>query len=250
MSQAVFRFYSGLKDLADRSAEKGLLTLEIAGHETVKHLVESSGVPHTEVGLILANDSSVGFDYIVKVGDRVAVYPPFGSFPIDQISKIKQEDEEEHRFVLDVHLGRLAELLRMLGLDCRYQNDFQDLELAQISGAEGRILLSRDRGLLKRKAVTRGYLIRSKVPEEQAVEVIRRFNLFREINLLSRCAICGGLLKPVSREDVSEQLEPMTREHYQDFQQCDGCRQVFWKGTHYNQLKKMLQEIISRAQGS
>jgi len=233
--------------LVKKSAENGLIVLEIAGHETVKHLVESIGIPHTEIGLILVNGNSAGFDFIVQIGDRVAVYPHFSSFEIDRFSRVKQLVSISPRFVLDVHLGRLAELLRMLGFDCIYQNDFDDLQLARISGVEERILLTRDRGLLKRNSVTSGYLIRSKIPEEQAVEVIRRFKLFREINLLSRCANCGGQLKRVSKEDVYDQLEPMTREYFQNFQQCEGCQQVFWKGSHYSQLEDMLQEIISRA---
>lgn len=249
MGQAVFRLYAGLNDLVRSSAENGLTIVEIAGHETVKHLIEALGIPHTEIELILVNGSSAGIDYIVQVGDRVAVYPHFSTFELEQFPDGDQAVFKKPQFVLDVHLGRLAELLRMLGFDCRYQNDYDDLQLVQISKTENRILLTRDRGLLKRKAVTSGYLIRSKIPEQQAVEVIRRYQLISDINLLSRCAKCGGLLKTVSKEEVNNQLEPITRAHYQNFQQCESCQQIFWKGSHYSQLDDMLQGIISRARG-
>ena len=183
----------------------------------MKDVIESLGVPHTEVDLILVNGASVGFDYLVRDGDRVSVYPVFESLDITPLVRVRPQPLRETRFVLDIHLGKLAVFLRMLGFDSLYRNDYRDDELARISHAEGRILLTRDRGLLKRSLVTHGYLVRSDDPREQLAEVIHRFDLRDAIQPLERCLRCNGELEPVAKEEVADRLPPRTREHYDTF---------------------------------
>ncbi len=218
--------------------------VKLAGHETVKHLIEMLGVPHPEVDLILVNEQSVDFDYLVQGGDRVSVYPVFESVDIRGISKVRPEPLRSPRFVLDNHLGRLAGYLRLLGFDCLYRNDYQDRKLAEISARQERILLTRDRGLLKRKIVTRGYLVRSDQPLEQAEEIIRRFDLAASVRPFTRCSRCNGRLFSVEKSEVYDQLEPLTKKHYNQFTRCEDCGQVYWRGSHFQELKEKILALI------
>lgn len=146
-------------------------------------MIESLGIPHTEVDLILVNDESVDFSHAVQDGDRVSVYPVFEAFDISPIVRVRPQPLRESRFVLDVHLGRLASYLRILGFDTLYRNDYDDEELAGFSRNDGRILLTRDRGILKRSEVTHGYWVRENRPREQVVGVVRRFDLAGQFTL-------------------------------------------------------------------
>jgi len=207
------------------------------GPQTAKHLIESMGIPHTEIGGIKADGEPIGPDHLVLDGERIEVraVPPEG------------ELVSEPRFVLDCHLGRLASDLRMLGLDSLYRNDFDDRELVRITVEEGRILLTRDRRLLMHKNITRGHLVYSLEPEEQFEEVIRLYGLKRWIRPFQRCIRCNHPLEAVSKEDVLERLQPLTRMYFDEFRICPGCRQVYWKGSHYDRMQKLIEGIRTGA---
>jgi uncharacterized protein with PIN domain len=241
---ATFRFYAELNDFLPQERQGVDFSVQFAGHETVKHLIESLGVPHTEVDLILINGASVGFGAQVQHGDRVSVYPVFERFEVDTISHVRPEPLEEPRFVLDNHLGKLAGYLRLLGFDSVYRNDFDDRELAEISDQQGRILLTRDRGLLKRSQVTRGYWVRATDPEEQIAEIVRRFDLASLAEPFKRCANCNGLLRPVPKAEVYHRLEPKTKLYYHEFRICQQCGQIYWKGSHFERIESFLQDVI------
>ena len=127
---------------------------------SVKDIIESFGVPHTEVDLVLVNSESSDFSHLVRNGDRAAVYPVFESLDITPVLRLRPQPLREPKFVLDVHLGTLAGYLRMLGFDTMYANRASDEELVDVSAQQGRILLTRDRGVLKHSIVTRGYWLR------------------------------------------------------------------------------------------
>lgn len=225
------------------------MSLRVAfnGHETVKHLIESLGVPHTEVDVILVNGKSQDFSFRVSDGDEVGVYPDSEELNPYQLIHLKPESKSQPQFVLDGHLGKLATYLRLLGFDTLYRNDYDDLELAEISSHQQRILLTRDRGLLKRGQVIRGYYIRTKVPRKQVIEVLKRFNLIGRERRFTRCARCNGLLVPVSKAKVINQLEPKTRQFYNEFRICRGCDQIYWKGSHFDRMESQLQEMLDLA---
>ena len=248
MSHAYFRFYSELKDFLSASNQQIPVQVELAGHETVKHLVEMLGVPHTEIDLLLVNGKSVDFDYQIQIGEFISVYPVFESLDIQAVSKVRQKPLRIPRFVVDIHLGKLTGYLRLLGFDTLYRNDFQDNELAEISSAEVRILLTRDRGLLKRKVVTRGYLVREDDPKEQIHEIVRRFDLAQLAVPFSRCSLCNGILSSVSKRTIEKDLEPLTKEHYHHFKQCPDCHQIYWKGSHFGALEKFIRSILNKNQ--
>lgn len=243
---ARIRFYGDLGELAADADREGQAEVFTERARSVKDAVESCGVPHTEVDLVLVDGASVGFDRLLSGGERVSVYPPFDTFDVDAVSRVRPEPLSPPRFVLDVHLGRLAERLRLLGLDTLYRTDFDDEDLAALAAAGPGWLLTRDRGLLMRRVVTHGYLVRSDDPDTQAVEVARRFRLGDELAPFTRCANCNGQLQPVDKAAVVDRLEPATRAEHDTFAQCADCGQVYWEGSH----RPALEDFVARVQAA
>ena len=243
MGQVRVRLYAELNDLLPADRRQRAFDVPHNIRRSIKDLIESLGIPHTEIDLILANGRSVGFDYLVRDGDRISVYPVFESLDITPLVRVRPTPLRETRFVLDVHLGKLAAYLRMVGFDTLYRNDYEDEELARISSEERRILLTRDRGLLKRSQVTHGYLVREDSPRRQLVEVLRRFDLFGQIHPLARCMRCNGQLRPVAKEDVLDRLPPRTQQYYDRFCACEACGQVYWPGSHYARMMVFAEEV-------
>lgn len=236
------RFYQELNFFIKPSYRGMNNIIPIYPQQTVKDLIESMGVPHTEVDLILINGESVDFSYIVKNEDKISVYPVFESFNIKQVTKLRPEPLRNLTFILDVHLGKLTRDLRMLGFDSLYTNNYRDEEIAEISHQEGRIVLTRDRGLLKRAVITRGYYLRSDNPKEQIIEVVKRFDLLSLCKPLTRCIRCNGLLKETTREEVVDELEPKTKKYFHVFYRCKGCKKIYWRGSHYEDMLKSMRE--------
>jgi uncharacterized protein with PIN domain len=165
---------------------------------------------------------------------------------ITPLVHVRPQPLREPRFVLDTHLGRLAAYLRMLGFDSAYRNDYADEELARISSQEGRILLTRDRGLLKRNEVTHGYCVRGTDPRRQLVGVLRRFDLFQMVEPFARCIRCNSILQPVSKEAVSHRLQPQTRQYYEEFRICQKCDRIYWKGSHYARMRQLIDDVLGQ----
>jgi len=241
--QAEFRVYGELNFFLPKQRKGGPFRKTFQAHETVKHILEEIGIPHPEISLLLINGQSRGFDAPVHDQDRVSVYPPFQVLEVSGLSNVPTMPEGEKKFLLDSHLGKLAKNLRLLGFDTRYQNDFTDPELSELSVQENRILLTRDRGLLKRKQVRWGYLVREDDPWEQTISVVMRYNLVERLRPYTRCARCNGRLVEVDKQTVLDQLEPLTRKYYQDFTRCSGCGQVYWKGSHFDKLTERVSQV-------
>jgi len=244
MQDASFRFYAELNDFLPPERQQTAFAYPFNSDQSVKHLIEAAGVPHTEVELILANNEPVDFSYAVQSGDRVAVYPHFAALPLGENGRLRPPPPAPARFVLDIHLGQLARYLRLLGFDTLYPtSDLDDADLAQIAHDENRILLSRDRGLLMRSLVVHGYCLRTKDSEEQLTAVLHRFNLFDQIQDTPRCLRCNGILQPVAKEAILDRLEPKTRLYYNEFQICQACGQIYWQGSHYPKLRQFVATI-------
>lgn len=243
MGKAEFRFYAELNDFLPADLRGRSFIYEFSGQPTVKDAVEALGVPHVEVELILANGESVGFEYRLQDGDRIAVYPVFESLDIRELLRIRREPLRQVAFACDAHLGKLARLLRLLGFDTVHHNGISDAELVALSRA-GRILLTRDRQLLKHGGVTHGYWVRSTAPLAQAQEVIRRFDLRGRIAPFTRCLACNGLLQPFSKEEALPLVPPRVREWCEEFLRCSSCGQIFWPGTHYPKLQLWISRIL------
>lgn len=235
---AEFRFYEELNDFLPPDKRKRTVDYGFNGHPGIKDCIEAQGVPHTEVELILVNGESVGFDYRLQDCDRVAVYPMFESFDVTPLLRLRDAPLRQTAFVLDVNLGKLARRLRLLGFDALYSNRYQDAEVADIATAEQRIVLTRDRRLLHAKRITHGYWVRSVQPEQQTEEVLRRFDLYRQIRPFCRCPVCNGLLKPVDKAEIIDRLEPLTKLYYDEFRACDGCGKLYWEGSHIGKMRQ------------
>lgn len=236
-----FRFHAGLNDLLPRDRRETEFEHRIRDSASIKDVIESLGVPHTEVDLVLVDGEPVAFDHPVRDGEVIDVYPVHAgpeSYPDGHL----QPSPPTSRFVLDAHLGRLAAYLRMLGFDTLYRNDYSDSELAQISASRERILLSCDKRLLMRRKVAYGYFVRARLPHEQLLEVLKRYALFDRQQPFSRCIHCNGAIEPVAKKEIMDRLMPRTREHYDEFRRCRDCGKIYWKGSHYRRM----QELISR----
>ena len=241
-NHAYFRFYGSLNDfLPSFRRQQGFIYL-VRGNPSIKDTIEALGVPHPEVELILANGQSVNFNYPLKDGDQFSVYPHFTSLSLGS-RQLLRPPLLSYCFVLDVHLGKLATYLRLLGFDTWYRHDCDDEELANISHSEGRILLTRDRGLLKRRIVTYGYWVRAIDPIGQVREVLQRFALWAQIRPFQRCLRCNGELVSVEKEQVLAQLPANTRQYYNEFYLCQRCQQVYWKGAHYSDLQQLVEQL-------
>jgi uncharacterized protein with PIN domain/sulfur carrier protein ThiS len=232
MKEARFVFDQGLQDLLPREKRSRGFPYPFNGPQTVKHLIESLGIPHTEIGALSANGKSIGADYLVHDGDQIEV-----------TEEALSESDLEPRFVIDGHLGRLAAHLRMLGLDCLYHSDYDDAELVKIAIEENRILLSRDRRLLMHKVIRRGYLLRSLEPVEQLTEVVRRFGLKKWVKPFQRCLRCNHPLEAVRKDEVLDRLEPLTKLYFEEFKICPNCEQVYWKGSHYERMMNIITRL-------
>jgi uncharacterized protein with PIN domain len=248
MQQAHFRFYAELNDLLSPPRKEQSFVHTFETPTSVKDAIEAFGVPHTEVDLIVVNGQPAAFSCLLRDGDQISVYPTLRSLNLSPFTHLQPRSEGEMRFVLDTHLGKLAGHLRMLGFDSLYRNDCQDEELAHISASQQRTLLSRDRGLLKHSIVTHGYLVRETRPEQQVVEVVKRFDLSRLIAPFRRCLHCNSLLRPVAKAVINDRLLPDTKQRYHQFHLCPDCDRVYWKGSHYQHMTRLIERIIDSAE--
>ncbi len=241
------RFYAELNDFLPPERRQRGFPHSFQRHASIKDLIESLGVPHPEIDLILVDGVSVDFAYRVRDGDRISVYPVFEAFDIQAVSRVRPEPLRVSRFVLDGHLGKLARHLRLLGFDTLYRNDYADAELARVAGAERRILLTRDRALLKRSVVTHGLFVRATDPRRQIEEVLDRLDLYRAIQPFQRCVRCNGRLAAAPREQVWDRLPPRTRLFVDTFWACGACGQLYWEGSHFPALRRFVESLRARA---
>lgn len=237
------RFYEELNDFLKVDLRKKQVDRELNHRTTVKDLIESFGVPHTEVDLILVNGESVDFHHQVNDADLISVYPVFESFDISGVTRLQERPLRNLKFVADCHLGKMVKKLRILGLDVEYRNEVTDEELVNAVVEDKRVLLTRDRRLLMRKLIDRGYLVRSQETMKQVQEVVQRFDLRGQLCPFTRCARCNSILEPVEKAEVLHLLEPKTKIHFEKFFQCQGCQNVYWQGSHFDHLENFVEQF-------
>lgn len=247
MLTATFRFYEELNNFLPGERRKVDFIYTFDRKASIKDCIESMGVPHTEIDLILVNGVSMNFSYILTDKDRVSVYPTFETLDITDVTHLRAKPLRDPRFVVDVNLGRLARYLRLLGFDSLYRNDYQDNELVDISSNHGRILLTRDRNLLKHARITHGCFVHHPHPLQQAEEVIQRLDLYRSATPFHRCTHCNGLLKQVEKTDITDRLPPLTKKYYEQFWCCNDCGQLYWRGAHYKKISKLVNKLLKQA---
>lgn len=247
MASATFTFYDDLNFFLPRRHKHNPIIHLWDWKASIKDMIESLGVPHPEIDLLIVNETSVDLEYIVQDGDDIHVYPLpyYKTHPHPDKTRIIPAYEGRPRFILDTHLGRLASYLRMMGFNTLYRNDYLDDELAEVSNAEQRILLTRDVGLLKRSLVVHGYYVRNTNPRKRLHEVAHRYHLIDQVEPFQFCMRCNGELHPVDKANILDQLTEQTATFYDVFHQCSDCQQVYWKGSHYERMEKLLDDVMS-----
>jgi|WetSurMetagenome_2_1015567.scaffolds.fasta_scaffold15356_3 uncharacterized protein len=243
MKAVKFRFYEELNDFLPEKRRKVSFEYSFDGNPAVKDVIESFGVPHTEVDLILVNGESVTFNYNLKDGDIISVYPTFENLDISSLNHLREKPLRDPKFICDVQLGKLAKYLRMLGFDTLYNNKYGVKEVIKISNTEKRTILTRNILLLKNSSVERGYWVRSQDPYRQIVQVINFSDLLLQIRLFYRCSNCNGILEVVSKEAIIDRLLPNTKKYFNEFNKCNQCDGIFWKGSHFNKLLNLSENI-------
>lgn len=243
MATVTLRFYAELNDFLPLGRRQRDWPVPFLPPAPARHLIESCGVPHTEVEVILRRGESIGLEAPVEAGDRLAVYPMFESFDVRPLLRLRSRPLRRPQFLADAHLGALARRLRLLGFDTVWHNDLGDQALARLAAAEQRILLTRDRRLLMRQAVTHGCYLRSGSTASQLAELIRRLQLCAEIDPFTRCTRCNGLLMPLSPDAAAAEIPARVRERHAEFWRCRGCGRIYWKGTHWEAMRRQIASI-------
>jgi len=240
MVTAHFRFYGNLNDFVARERRGCTSAAVCARRATSKHMIEALGVPHTQVALILINGDTASLDRILCDGDRVAVYPPFETL---DLGALRMAPPSTLRFIADAHLGGLARLLRMAGFDTLYDHDLDDTAIAAIGAREERIVLTRDRDLLKRRVLTHGCYVHALKAELQLKEIVERLDLAGKASPFTRCLHCNLPLRDVNKDEVEAQLPPAVRATQVSFRRCDLCQGIFWQGSHWKRMCGVLADI-------
>lgn len=239
MNTARFEFKGSLQDFTGQHQVEKSFHL----NPSAKDLIESCGVPHVEVFGLMVNGREKPLSYNVSSGDSLLVIPKEIVDSSNYSDNIKRIDEMPGQFIADVHLGKLARLLRLTGIDTLYSNSADDPEIVNTAVRENRAVLTRDVGLLKHGKLSYGHWLRSTYPDQQLSDVIRYFDLSENLTPLSRCMSCNGYLKRVDKAVVESELPPRVKENFEHFKQCENCGKVYWKGTHYEKLVAKVREI-------
>lgn len=211
---------------------------------SIKDAIESFDVPHTEIGGMLVNGKEVDFSYLLRSGDRIQVLPRRPPIDPCRASLLRPNPLPRLRFLVDVNVAKLRTYLRMIGLDTIYKPSLTDSELARLAVQKQCILLSRDRGLLRRKIIEHGHLLRSQDPTEQLAEILYYYALQDKIKPFSRCIHCNAVLQPIAKKDVLHCLEPLTRKYYEDFSSCTACNRIYWPGSHRTAMEQVLDRAL------
>lgn len=238
-----FHFYHELNDFLPSVQQDTVFPCQFIGTRSIKDAIEATGVPHTEIDLILVNGKSVNFDYRVQGGEQVCVYPQCELPLTIPLIHLHPKPLAEIKFVVDVNLGKLAIKLRLLGFDTLYSKDFADKEIVELSVREQRIILTRDKGVLKYSAAKYGYWVREDEPKKQLKEVVSRLQLQSDFYPFTRCSDCNTQLQSIDKALIKEQLADDTLQFADNFMFCPGCKKIYWQGSHCERFRKYIDQL-------
>jgi hypothetical protein len=245
MSTIVLQFHGELKGFPGRRHASGRIEYDLTRRASIKDIIESFRVPHTEIGAIRNRDRERDFSWIPGPGCEVHVFPVIPPLEVTRPSLLRPEPYPEIRFLVDVNVARLAMLLRVLGVDTAFDPGASDAEMARQAEREERIVLTRDTGLLRRKAVRFGRCIRAHDPDEQLAEVVGFFGIRPPFALFSRCLRCNDPLVAVRKEEVWDRLEPKTKKYFTRFRICPRCHRIYWQGSHHEKLLERVMRVVA-----
>ena len=239
-------FDGGLQPLLPRRYRgKGRVDYPLTRRASIKDIIESLHVPHTEIFTITTGGRELSFSHIPGAGEKISLQSFPDGVDVTRPTFLRPTPLPNVVFSVDINVGRLARLLRMAGVDTWYDPQLTEKELATRSAAHGRILLSRNRDLLQRKCITWGRLVRAEIPEQQLAEIIALYGLHRHIAPFSRCLECNALLQPVDKSAILDRLEPLTRKYYHSFKRCPDCNRIYWQGSHHRRMQKIFRHLTT-----
>lgn len=228
--------------------ESGEIHYHLTRRASIKDIIEALAVPHTEVGCLLANGAAIDFSYIPAAGDRIEILPLSPPVDVRVATPLRPHPLPTISFAVDANVAKLAPLLRMIGMDCWYQNDVEDATIAHIAHQQQRILLTRDHLLLKRKEVVFGHLLRSQDPHQQLRETVDLYGLRPLMDPFSRCMACNGQLREISKNQIRNRLEPLTKKYYDTFHLCSDCGKIYWPGSHRQRMEQKINALLAGPQ--
>lgn len=244
LKNITFRCYAELNDFLPEEWRQQSFSYSLKTIITAGEAIESIGIPLSEIDLVLVNGQPVPRSHRLYENDYISVYPAFETLDISELKDNHSPPLRVTRFILDAHLGKLAKYLRMLGFDTLYQNDFEDNEIIERAAVENRIILTRDKILLKSKQVTHGYYVRSIEKHQQLREVVRKFDLYSQFRSFTRCMTCNAELVPIEKAKIIDEVPPEVARIFTEFFYCPDCRKVFWKGSHFKKMESFIRNLL------
>lgn len=243
MPQLTFHFHEAFFIFLNRINKKLKIVYGLDRRASIKDIIESLGVPHTEVGKILLGNQEIGFNFIPEESVDLSIFPITPPFDVLNASLLRPEPLDKISFIVDINVGKLAPLLRVLGMDAKYSDGLTDNEISLVAEQERRIVLSRDTHLLKRKQIIFGRMIRSIYPYDQLEETISFFGIKGPFKMFSLCLRCNRELFQVNKEDILHRLEPKTKKYFNSFKMCPECNRIYWRGSHHENIKRRLKDV-------
>jgi len=244
MKKAYLRFYAELNEYLPIEYRQKTFIYHFTLNPSIKDIIEACGVPHPEIDVILVNKESVDFNYFLVDDDHVSIYPIFESLDVSPLIRLRSKPLRVTKFIVDETLGKLVKKLRMFGFDSIKEETNDKNKFIQKAKTEKRIILTRSRNLLKCKPISHGYWIRAIEVNNQIKEVISRFDLYTQMKPFGRCTVCNSQIKPVSKDSLKGLLPEKTQNHFDEFWQCDRCKKIYWKGSHYQKMLKQVRSMI------
>ena len=243
LKNITFRCYAELNDFLPQERRQKQFVHSLKTPITLGEAIESLRIPISEVDLVLVNGQPVSLNERLYENDFVSVYPTFETLDISKLKDRQSPALRVTRFILDAHLGKLAKYLRMLGFDSVYRNDLNDDDIIEISVEENRIILTRDKLLLKSKRITHGYYIRTTDKHEQLREVVQKFDLYSQFRSFTRCMTCNHELVPKKKQEIKHLIQKETLQSFNHFFFCPTCRKVYWKGSHFKRMESFILDL-------
>jgi uncharacterized protein with PIN domain/sulfur carrier protein ThiS len=243
LKHITFRCYAELNDFLHEEQRQKQFVYSLKTPVTLGEAIESLGIPLSEVDLVLVNGQPAPRNQRLYENDYVSVYPTFETLDISKLKDASSPALRVTRFVLDAHLGKLAKYLRMLGFDSLYRNDIGDDDIIELAIKEHRIILTRDKLLLRSARITHGYYVRATEKHEQLREVVQKFDLYSQFKSFTRCMTCNTELVPKNRQEISHMIQPDILNHFDEFFFCPACRKVYWKGSHFKRMESFIRHL-------
>ena len=245
LKNLIFRCYAELNDFLPEEWRQKPFIYAMKTPITAAEAIESLGIPLSEVDLVLVNGQPVSRSHRLFENDYISVYPAFETLDISELKENNVPPLRITRFILDAHLGKLAKYLRMLGFDTLYQNDFEDSEIVEKAAGENRIILTRDKNLLKSIKVTHGYYVRAIEKHDQLREVVRKFDLYSQFKSFTRCMTCNAELVSIEKHKIMHNIPPEVANSFEEFFYCAHCEKVYWKGSHFNKMEEFIRSLLN-----